>query len=97
MSTNTFLPINFAYADNNCLLLTMDEAEVSLQTIWEAMVLNKVEMTTHFDSKVETVPKILGEPTSGAGTPTEPLMKITFDESTERVQTLEEGNACTAG
>lgn len=33
----------------------MDQAEVSLQAIWDAIQRIKVEMMAHFDSKIKTI------------------------------------------
>lgn len=81
----------------------MDQAEVSLQTIWDAIQLIKVEMTANdLDSKTET---IQASPTSIHGSLSSLCEQISelkhrvssnednFEDLSKRVQTLEKENA----
>lgn len=80
----------------------MDQAEVSLQTIWDAIQLIKVEMTTHLDSKTEAIQTSLTSIHGSLSSLCEQISELehrvssnedNFEDLSKRVQTLEKENA----
>lgn len=80
----------------------MDQAEVSLQTIWDAIQRNKVEMMAHFDSKIETIQTGLSNIQGSLPSLGEQVTELehrmssnedNIDDLIKRVQTLEKENA----
>ncbi|KAK9976812.1 hypothetical protein ABG768_022012 [Culter alburnus] len=80
----------------------MDQAEMSLQTIWDAVQLMKAEMTAHLDLRISTVQTSLTNIQGSLSSLCEQISELehrvssnedNVDDLLKRVQTLEKENA----